>query len=308
MTAVFKSGLIAIENPRILSCATRTGTAGKYKPYTLVSSQNGHIIRATSASSEYATTGTNVFLAQRPSIGDQQSIGACTAFATKGAVWISMLLAGYTDYKPASEKHLYLLCRDDQGQANEDSGSDTQHCLFAYQTIGVCREEVFPWTNSIVDSSGNVERPGIDALRNAAENRIPNMDWNLLGSLNSIEQQLRNGVGCPCIFGSEVDSTIQSYTEGRILKAPNESDIIGGHEMCVTGAIYKWSNLPTDIFGSNPSRPSGYSDGTRLWLISNSWGTGYGYNGYLLANDAFLGNSSAYGSFAALMIPSKPSK
>jgi C1A family cysteine protease len=297
MTIMLKSGIAAIENPRVLPCVTRNGTSGRFRPFLRV--MINHVFTAMATVASYVSPKTNSFC-QRVPIRNQQDIGACTAFATTGAITVKKCEQGtpYVEGQEGSTKHCYLLCRDEQGQADEDSGSDTQHCLYTYQTTGVCREAVFPWTDTIVDVTGKAERPSIDALTDAANFRIPGIDWDMCSSLDEVEQEVR--AANPVIFGTEVDSTIQSYQQGQILGAPDENNIIGGHEMCIVGVIYKWSDLPTDVFGTSPTRPRGYSDGTRIWLIRNSWGVGYGYNGYLLVNDAFLANPSVAGSLAAV--------
>ena len=283
--------LIRNAAPR-LATVTRTGTAGVFRPY---------YVRGTTTS--FGVSGltpsprTNHILPFAPR-GDQGPIGACTAFATIGAVQTRQLVQGQTP-TPLSQKDLYLQCRDEAGTPNTDSGSDTEHCLYTLQSVGACRDAVFSWTGTIVDAAGVAERPPVDAYRDAAEHRFPYTDWSTPISLAAYEASIR--ADNTVLFGTEVSPEIQAYTEGQVLGAPNFGNIVGGHQLYCNGVIYQWANLPADIFGSHPTRPTGYVDDTRLWVIPNSWGTGFGYNGVLLASDAFLGNPSIPGSVVALV-------
>jgi hypothetical protein len=260
------------------------------------------VVRAT-LGTLVALIGVSYVVPNMPGVYDQQSIGACVWMATTGC------------YHIKTGVHLSALCgyyfdRCWQGLPTVDCGSDSQNAIYIVKNVGVCRDELMPFNNAIVDSSGNAIAPPFpDGIRDAANHKMPDSSWLACETPDDLEAALKSGDGrSVTMFGSAVSSDIQSYQKGQVLGAPDATDIIGGHETTIVGVIYRWEDTAKypEVFGALPVRPTLpdgtlYRDGDRLWLDRNSWSADYGYNGHFLCTDAFLFNDTALGSHFALM-------
>ena len=237
-----------------------------------------------------------------PAPYDQQSIGACVWEATVGAIHIKSQTATNAEGVHLSVTCGYYFDRCFQGSPTEDCGSDSQNAMYIVQTNGVCLNKTLPFVNAIINADGDpIAPPYPDGIREAANHKLPGADWAACGTPKDVEVALKTGDGrTTVIFGSEVSSDILAYTQGQILSAPNMEDIQGGHEMLVVGVQYGWSSLPAFV-PPDAKAPTGFVEGKRYWWIRNSWSVDYGYNGYILCDDAFLFNDTALGSHFALL-------
>lgn len=256
-----------LQSTSSLPCVTRTGTTGRWHPH-------ANKIKTT-LTNPHANAAVSHTIVGLPPVDDQLSIGSCVFQSVRGAVWILANQNGDTR-EPLSQLHLYWIDRVRQGNENEDCGGFSETAIESARTIGACRDSLWPYSEEGFMRDGIAVRPSIDALRDASDRRISQLSWFSCPTLVDVESALH--VDHPIIFGTAVDSTIQSYRPGQVLGAPNPRDIIGGHEMVIVGVDYE--------------------HGPRRWLIRNSWGAGYGENGHLWVSDAFLTNPSAGGFYA----------
>jgi C1A family cysteine protease len=222
---------------------------------------------------------------QNVPIYDQGDIGSCTCNALCAAVMITDAVEG-NPIVTLSRLFLYYNARLVQGDINNDTGSDTATVVAMALQFGLPRETSFPYgdNNFLVNSKAIV--PAVEVYTEASNNKSYNwvsIDGSGETRLAQIEAALR--ANYPVIWGTPVDSTIQTYQAGQVLTVPNSNDIIGGHEMCIVGVNYD-------------------SSGNRTWLVRNSWGTGWGgtsstdptiNQGYFLADDAWIGWDQADG-------------
>jgi len=200
-------------------------------------------------------------------IDDQLVIGSCTAESARGVYRIASRKAG-ADFA-LSVLDLYHKALDVQGTPDEDHGSSLAVVLERLCSVGACDDELFPYCeeNFIVD--GKAVRPHVDALLDAYDHRTKPMQWAALNDSDRVNECLRAiANGCAIAWQSPVDNTIQEYQPGQVLTIPVKSKVIGGHAMAITGVRYR--------------------KGKRAWLVRNSWGTGYGEDGYLWIDDAWL--------------------
>lgn len=204
-----------------------------------------------------------------PPCFDQLDIGSCVLNSIVGCMAI-LLGAEGLPFTMLARLFLYWLCRLYQGDINEDGGTFVHLAVERLGTIGVCPESMWPYADSaLLDAQGKAINPAPECFPAASDNRptawfaIP--DGTGDDELAQLETAIR--ANHPVAFGSDVDSTIQSYQAGQVLTAPNPADIIGGHAMVVVGVRY--------------------INGQRLWRIRNSWGD-WGDAGHAVADDAFM--------------------
>ena len=287
-----------------LMCITRTGVSNT--PFRSSKTMEHARIRAKvvcSALSLILAIGVSYAIPIMPPVYNQQDVGCCQWMACTGCIHVK------------TGVHLSALCgyyfdRCWQGQPTVDCGSDSQNAIFITQTVGVCQDALMPFVDAILDSSGKPLAPPFpDGLRDAADHKLPNSNWLGCETPLDVESAIKSGDGRTSVmYDSEVSADIWSYQPGKVLGAPDMNNIVGGHATVVVGVLYSWAdtaNYP-DIFGVNPPRPvmadgTPYQDGTRLWIVRNSWGADWGYNGHLLCPDGFLFNDTALGTHFALM-------
>jgi hypothetical protein len=159
---------------------------------------------------------------------------------------------------------LYGLCREVMGTKDKDSGAQSYIAVDRVGKIGVCTEKAFPYIDE--NMFGGIPP---ECYPEASDNKATAW-FNLQGEGEDRLAQLDVAIRAnhPVIFGTRVDAVIQSYVKGQILSIPTGA-FIGGHEMVVVGIRY--------------------INGKRCWRIRNSWGAGYGDDGHLLIDDAFMG-------------------
>lgn len=198
-----------------------------------------------------------------PPIVDQGSIGSCTANALAGLLGFCELrqlgdrsgkgpeeLA--LTYEPFSRLFIYYNERDLEGDPLEDGGAEIRDGIKTLNQIGACSE--LTWT---YDASMTFKRPVELAYQEASSHKITT--YVRLSSLYEIKKAISEGN--PVAFGFTCFDSLESpeVAQSGILPmpGPDEGDI-GGHAVVAVG----------------------YDDGRQLVLVRNSWGTGWGLQGY----------------------------
>ena len=211
-----------------------------------------------------AQDGNNYDIPPQP-IYDQGDEGSCVLNATIGAMSIVLGVEKLATVM-LSRNFLYWLCRLSMGTTTQDSGTYSHLAVDRVGSIGVCQESTWAYGDDTM-----YVPPSLQAYSEASDNKATS--WFQVDSpgatvprLTQIEAAIRSDH--PVIFGTPCSSAIQQYQPGQILGIPDPNNIIGGHEMAVTGVHY--------------------IDGARAWVIRNSWGTSFGNGGYLYINDAWM--------------------
>lgn len=193
------------------------------------------------------------FSAQRHNQGNTSS---CVANATIKAVEIKRAQKnGTAPYVPLSVLDLYYGARDlmNPSETNMDSGTFISLACEVLKRFGVCRSEEFPF----IDNNLFIP-PSILATRESYLNKITNCF-----RINSIGPDRINDViaalcaGHPVVFGTQVGTNWFNYTaDSQPLGPTDPLEVKGGHATCLVG----WVN---DLF-----------------ITENSWGPGFGDNGF----------------------------
>lgn len=189
---------------------------------------------------------------------DQGALGSCVAQAF-------CALYGYKAPKKQKYKWSrlfhYYTTRKIQGTINYDSGATLYDGIKALKNYGVCREQLWPY-----DISKFKINPYARCYRNALRHRVLKA-YNVRQDLDTMKRYLV--AGYPFVTGiaiySEFDSDDAART-GNIPMPTANSEFLGGHAVVVIG----------------------YNDATQRFKFRNSWGTGWGNNGYGTLPYAYL--------------------
>lgn len=195
---------------------------------------------------------TNVDLRNHPDmppVYDQGAIGSCVAQTV--ASICDFKQGREVDYHP-STLFLYYVTRSLEGTVEVDSGATIRNGIKAANEFGVAKESSWPYIESKYKDT-----PSTEAFDEA-------LAYQAL-EYKRVKQRLDDIKECiylesPIAFGMAVYDGLYKITEyNPILELPNPSQpLLGGHAVKIVG----------------------FNDTTRLFVIKNSWGYGFGERGY----------------------------
>lgn len=204
-----------------------------------------------------------------PAVRDQGQLGSCTAFAVTGALRFDQMKQKLPDYA-YSELFLYYCERVLEGDPGQDNGAEIRDGIKVAASQGVCSEALWPY--NIAQFA--VAPPQIcyqDARQHEALTYM-----RLSQSLPHLQSCLAEGY--PFVFGFTVYESFESASVAQtgVVPMPKRGEqILGGHAvLCV-----------------------GYDTTTQRFLVQNSWGTGWGKNGYFTIPFAYLRSTKLSSDF-----------
>jgi C1A family cysteine protease len=184
-----------------------------------------------------------------PPVLDQAALGSCTANAIASAFRFDVLRQAQADFVP-SRLFIYYYERAVEGTVNEDAGAAIRDGIRVVNARGVCPESEWPY-----DIQRFTQQPPaqctLDALKERALSyrRIPQ-------SLPQMKACLASGL--PFVFGIDVYQGFMDATDGTIPMPKQGEALLGGHALLMTG----------------------YNTETQRFTFMNSWGTGWGQQGF----------------------------
>ena len=215
--------------------------------------------------------------ADLPDVFDQGQLGSCTANAVAGAVQYDAKLNG-SDPGFLSRLWIYYYERKIEGSpADQDTGAYGRDGFKVCKTIGVPLENDWPY-----DIAKFSEEPPASLAEEARQHRISNYR-SVPRNLDSIKAVLSNRQ--TIAFGFTVYESFESQEVAQtgIVPMPTRNErTLGGHEVLLVGYL---TNEPN--YG----------------LVRNSWGTGWGMEGYFLMPWAYLMDANLASDFRTIRRP-----
>jgi C1A family cysteine protease len=199
---------------------------------------------------------------QMSPIVDQGALGSCTANAVVSGLREYLLLQAGEPLTRLSRLYLYWHERELEGTINEDSGAYIRDGMKVLANLGVPAEIDFPY-----DIRYFTDRPTELAEVDAAKYKITEYRriTNALGLKTALAE------GNPVVIGMELYDSFESdlvRSTGMVPVPEKWEQSLGGHAVCAVG--YKKINRKDHI------------------IIRNSWGDGWGDNGYCYVPMSFI--------------------
>jgi C1A family cysteine protease len=213
-----------------------------------------------------------------PPVYDQDKLGSCTANAIAAAFEFRQLQEQLPDFMP-SRLFIYYNERLIEGTVDEDSGAMIRDGIKSVHKLGVCDETVWPY-----DIARFTERPPDQAYAQAQDRQVT-VYRRVIPVLHQLQGCLASGT--PFVFGFSVYESFESREvaqTGVVPLPPRTERLLGGHAVLAVG----------------------YDDAQQRFIVRNSWGTGWGMDGYCTMPYAYLTDPSLAKDFWAVYAVEKP--
>jgi C1A family cysteine protease len=187
-----------------------------------------------------------------PPVYDQGELGSCTAQAIAGAIEFDQRRQGLPTFTP-SRLFIYYNERVIEHSVEDDHGAMPRDGIKVVARLGAPPEPDWPY-----DIDRFAERPAERAYRDAEEHRVSRYE-RMARDLAHLRGCLASGF--PFVFGFAVYEGFEGAAVARTgrLEMPGAGErLIGGHAVLAVG----------------------YLDAERRFIVRNSWGPGFGMDGY----------------------------
>ena len=189
---------------------------------------------------------------QCPPVYDQGELGSCTAQAIAGAIEFDQRRQGLPEFTP-SRLFIYYNERVIEDSVDQDLGAMARDGIKAVAALGAPPESDWPY-----EVERFADRPSARAYRDAANHRIARYE-RLPRDLDHMKGCLASGF--PIVFGFSVYESFEGpdvRRSGRLDMPGPAERVIGGHAVVAVG----------------------YVEHDRRFIVRNSWGPGFGMDGY----------------------------
>ncbi|MDD5483623.1 MAG: C1 family peptidase [Kiritimatiellae bacterium] len=194
-------------------------------------------------------------------VEQQGNLGSCTAQALIGALEFLQLkakskVASHPSlpnwFQDLSRLFVYYNTRVEMGTVHEDSGAMLRTGIKVLKTLGVCKEQKWPYKISRFK-----EKPPADCYQEAEKHQVT--AYQRLHKLDEMRACL--SMGLPFVFGFAVYEHVMGKDVRRTgnIRLPRQGErMLGGHAVMAVG----------------------YDDGRKNLIFRNSWGAEWGRGGY----------------------------
>ncbi|HEX4737215.1 MAG TPA: C1 family peptidase [Allosphingosinicella sp.] len=197
-----------------------------------------------------------------PPVYNQGQLGSCTANAIGAAVQFDRKKQGLSpDFMP-SRLFIYYNERDIEGTVGNDNGAQIRDGVKSVATTGVCPEDDCPY-----DIAKFTDKPSPQAYADAARTRVSSY-CRVARSLMQMKGCL--AAGYPFVFGFSVYDSFE------------------GEEVAQTGVLQMPDLSKETLLGGHAVLAVGYDDAEQRFLVRNSWGDGWGQQGYFTMPYSYL--------------------
>lgn len=193
-----------------------------------------------------------------PPVFDQGNLGSCTANAVAGALYYDENAEQVAGAFMPSRLFSYYNSRVIEGDPTQDGGATIADAVKAVVQWGYAPESVWPY-----DISQFATKPPPAVYTAAAKDLITDY-----AAVNQSPDQLKAALaaGHPVIYGFDVFPSYENVGSDGMLSTDYSGGILGGHANVLVG----------------------YNDATQRYVTRNSWGTGWGAQGYAYQTYAFI--------------------
>ena len=212
--------------------------------------------------------------AEMPPVYDQGQLGSCTANALAGAFEFDLEKQGLTDFEP-SRLFIYYNERAIEGTVSTDSGAQIRDGVKTLSKQGVCPESDWPY-----DIAKFAQKPAKKLYTEAKANKVA-----LYQRVAQTTSQLKGCLaeGYPFVIGFTVYESFESeqVAQSGVVPMPTAGEkVLGGHAVVIVG----------------------YDESEQRFRARNSWGTGWGQQGYFTIPYGYLTDSSLSADFWTLRV------
>jgi C1A family cysteine protease len=188
-----------------------------------------------------------------PPIYDQGQLASSTVNAVAAALEFDQIKQQLAQIFMPSRLFIYYNVRNIQGTIDADNGSMIRDALKSISEFGAPPEDIWPYnTSSLTYTPPAISYQAALQHKPVLYQSIPRDLYQMKGCL---------ATGYPFIFGFSVYESFESQQvaqEGHIPMPQHGEQLIGGHAVLAVG----------------------YDDANQWFIVRNSWGTGWGMQGY----------------------------
>ena len=216
-----------------------------------------------------------------PPVLNQGSLGSCTSNALASSHHFDQMKQKLLQQISPSRLMIYYNEREIEGTINEDAGAMLRDGIKTLAAAGVCSETMWPY-----DISKFTAKPPQECYTAALPYRIIQYQ-RLFQSLVSFKTCLAQGY--PFVLGFQVYASFESEQVAKTgimsMPRPNEKNLGGHAVLCV-----------------------GYDDARQCFIIMNSWGAGWGDQGFFYMPYNYMVNRSLASDFWTIRLILQPIK
>lgn len=210
-----------------------------------------------------------------PPVYDQGQLGSCTGNAIAGAIEFDLIAQNQSVFTP-SRLFIYYNERAIEGTIDSDAGAQIRDGIKSVASQGDCDETIWAY-----DVSKFMDKPSDVAYAQAVKHEALNYQridrtTDAAQSLNLLKSVLASY--SPFVFGFTVYDSFESQ------------------DVANTGV----ANMPTDseqVAGGHAVLCVGYIESDKRFIVRNSWGPGWGQNGYFTIPYDYLTNADLSDDF-----------
>ena len=211
-------------------------------------------------------------------ISNQGTLSSCVANAVCDALEVLIGVEDPSKVVQLSRLHCYWNARSYTQDTDKDEGTYIRNAIDSLRTLGVCPEDVWPYTPTNVFA-----QPPIRAYQKSIDNKIEayyRIPGDGKSRCDTIEHAIRSNH--PVVFAAPVTDEFTRYTGGGKVW-PRTQTWVGYHAMIVLGVRYV--------------------AGERQFLIRNSWGTSWGDNGHAWFSEDYMGSPEVNDLWTLTRVP-----